>query len=69
MNEAIAMAKKTLPLFDSAWRSKRYDRSLFSLKVRFPTDNGGEHIWLSEISLKDGQYSGKVNDVPEETKK
>jgi uncharacterized protein YegJ (DUF2314 family) len=65
MNEAIATAKKTLDQFDKALESNIYDTSTFALKVRFPTSTGGEHIWVTSIIIKDGDYFGIVDNLPE----
>lgn len=67
MNEAIRTANQTLGTFNNALKSGNPDFSSFSLKVRFDTPNGGEHIWLSEIILKDTRYFGVVNNQPEST--
>lgn len=68
MNLAKETAKKTLPKFDSAFASGKYDEDKFSLKVRFPHDSGNEYIWLTEISKVDGHYWGLVSDTPRMTK-
>jgi len=67
MNEAIALAGKTLDQFDKAFKSGNKALSYFSIKMRFDTPKGGEHIWMSDIDLKDGKYFGAVGNVPEQT--
>jgi len=69
MNEAIETAKKTLGKFDDALKSNKYDTSTFALKIKFQTANGNEHIWVTSIVIKDGQYFGLVDDLPELTTK
>ena len=65
MNEAIATAQTTLNQFNEAFESNKYDTSTFALKVRFPTSTGGEHIWVTSIEIKDGNYYGIVDNIPE----
>lgn len=47
--------------------SSNPDFKYFALKTRFKTANGGEHIWVSNISLKDNKYYGVVDNLPEST--
>src|SRR5262245_59910932 len=65
MNHAIANAQKTLTDFDKAFLSNQYDTSTFAIKVKFPTSNGHEHIWATSITIKDGQYFGIVDNLPD----
>jgi uncharacterized protein YegJ (DUF2314 family) len=67
MNEAIKTAKQTLDKFNSALMSSNPDFKYFALKSHFKTTNGGEHIWVSNISLKDKKYYGVVDNLPEST--
>lgn len=65
MNNAIATARQTLHLFKDALNSGADSLQSFSLKVRYDAPDGyGEHIWLNEVSLKDGVYTGIVNNEP-----
>jgi uncharacterized protein YegJ (DUF2314 family) len=68
MEIAIAAAKSTLRQFDTALASNTYNSSTFSLKVEFPTKGGGEHIWVSSITVEDGDYFGIVANDPVYTK-
>ena len=68
MNEAMETARKTFSKFDSAFESGRYDKTKFSIKVKFPDEVGNEYIWLTEISKQDGHYSGLMTDTPRITK-
>lgn len=65
MNKAIEIASKTIQEFDKAIKSNDPDLDRFSLKVRFPTaDGGGEHMWMSNIRLsKDGYFGVVANDA------
>jgi uncharacterized protein YegJ (DUF2314 family) len=67
MNEAIKTANETLDKFNEALMSSNPNYKSFALKTRFKTPNGGEHIWLSNITLKDNQYYGVVDNLPELT--
>jgi uncharacterized protein YegJ (DUF2314 family) len=69
MNEAILQAKNTITQFDTAFTSNKFDTSTFALKVQFPTSTGAEHIWATSIIIKDGQYFGIVDNLPELTTK
>jgi len=69
MNEAILTAKNTLDQFDKALESNKYDTSTFALKVKFPTSTGAEHIWATSITIKDRNYYGIVDNLPELTTK
>jgi len=67
MNEAINTANQTLDKFNLALMSSNLDFKYFALKTRFKTPNGGEHIWVSNISLKDNKYYGVVANLPKST--
>lgn len=67
MNEAIKNANTTLAEFKNALISKKTNLQSFSLKTRFDTPTGGEHIWVSDIQLKKGNYWGVVDNLPEST--
>jgi uncharacterized protein YegJ (DUF2314 family) len=69
MNNAISNAQSTLEQFDKALKSNQYDKNSFALKVKFPTSNGAEHIWATDIIVKDGHYFGIVDNLPELTTK
>ncbi|MBL0744621.1 YegJ family protein [Chryseolinea lacunae] len=67
MNAATAKAIQTLDTFKTALTNNNPAYQGFSMKMRFDVPNGGEHIWISEISYKDGQYYGVVDNLPEAT--
>ncbi len=67
MNEAIRTANQTLDKFNSALKSGNAEFKYFALKIRFKTPYGGEHIWVSNITLKDNKYFGVVDNLPEST--
>lgn len=62
MNQAIAKAKSTFNKFDTAFKNNHYDHEGFSLKVRFRTEQGGEHIWADNITFTNGAYYGIVDE-------
>jgi len=65
MNDAIALAHQTLSEFDQALASNNTDYDFFFLKSKFNTSDGFEHIWVSDISIRDGNYYGIVDNLPE----
>lgn len=67
INQAIKEANHSLATFDSALKSANKNFTAFNIKQRFVVDSGkGEHIWISNISLKDAEYFGIVGNVPED---
>ncbi|MFT3935108.1 MAG: DUF2314 domain-containing protein [Chitinophagaceae bacterium] len=69
MNAAIDKARQNFNQFDTAFKNGHFDTSQFSIKVRFLTDNGGEHIWANDLVYKDGYYYGIVDEDAEATDK
>lgn len=63
MNEAIEKANKTLADFNSALLNPEIE--VKSLKVKFQNETDVEHIWLSDVTFKDGKYSGIIDNEPE----
>jgi uncharacterized protein YegJ (DUF2314 family) len=69
MNEAIKAATATLPQFKAALQSNNQNLENFALKVRFDLDHeGGEHIWVNSLSLKNNKFYGVIGNEPEFTK-
>jgi len=64
MNEAIAAARKSLPLFWSKLEKPGPGEQEFNLKVRIDDEDKTEHFWFSDIQKKDGRLSGVVNNDP-----
>jgi uncharacterized protein YegJ (DUF2314 family) len=65
MNTAIARARGTLPTFWASYESPKPSEAGHSLKVRFSTRRGGEHIWMAEVTkLPNGTYSGLFANEP-----
>jgi uncharacterized protein YegJ (DUF2314 family) len=65
INRAIKTAKQTLTKFEKAIRSNNTNFSLFALKVKFENREKAEHIWLSNVEFKNGEYFGVVDNLPE----
>lgn len=64
MNQAISLARVTLPNFKKAL-TKDPAANQFSLKLKYSTPNGGhEHIWISQVKIKDGQMNGVIDNAP-----
>ncbi|MDH2356984.1 DUF2314 domain-containing protein [Bradyrhizobium sp. SSUT112] len=65
MNTAIARALGTLPTFWASYDAPKPSEAGHSLKVRFSTRRGGEHIWMAEVKkLPNGTYSGLFANEP-----
>ncbi|WP_153800858.1 YegJ family protein [Foetidibacter luteolus] len=67
MNGAIKTANQTLAKFNEALKSGNPNFEYFALKTRFNTPDGAEHIWVSNITIKDNKYFGVVDNLPEST--
>lgn len=67
MNDAMEAANATLEKFDAALKSGNPDFTYFTLKMRFETSGGGEHIWIDDISWNGEGYYGVVGNVPHST--
>jgi uncharacterized protein YegJ (DUF2314 family) len=63
MSEAIKKANQTLTDFNLALQNPKIE--VKSLKVKFETSDGNEHIWLSNIEYKNGKYWGILDNEPE----
>lgn len=64
MAQAIIEANETLSNFNLALANPKIE--VKSLKVKFESDNGNEHIWLSNVTYKNGKYSGVLDNEPED---
>jgi uncharacterized protein YegJ (DUF2314 family) len=67
MNQAIKTANQTLGKFEEALKSSNPDIDYFALKTRFKTQNGAEHIWITDITIENDKYFGIVGNLPEAT--
>jgi len=68
MNEAMKKARASFDTFLKAFNSENEYQYGFSVKVPFSTDAGVEHIWLSNVEVKNGKYYGEVNNLPNSVK-
>ncbi|MFI8378671.1 DUF2314 domain-containing protein [Leeuwenhoekiella sp. NPDC079379] len=67
MNDAIKKANKNFEHFEKAIASKKPKYEYFSIKQRFDISTGGEHIWIQDIKIKNGNYIGVVGNEPVNT--
>ncbi len=67
MNAAIHEAQKTIDEFDQALKSNNPGYTGFAVKKKYKTLDGGEYMWINEITLFDGKYKGIVNNIAEKT--
>lgn len=67
MNDAIAEARSTLPLFMAELqRTPEGQRSAFSLKVGLDAQGGGrEHIWIDNLHYEGSDLVGALANVPD----
>jgi len=63
MNQAMTKANQTLNDFNTGLSN--HNASNQALKVAFTNAQGTEHMWIGTIELKDGKYSGILNNEPE----
>jgi uncharacterized protein YegJ (DUF2314 family) len=63
MNAAVKKSKDTFNDFILAFDKQKGDA--FAVKMAFPTKNGAEHIWLSNIQKKEGKLYGTIDNEPE----
>jgi uncharacterized protein YegJ (DUF2314 family) len=69
MEEAKAMARRTLPDFWSRLASPPVGEEGFALKVALPFgDNNTEHIWTRDVERRNGKVSVVINNVPRDVK-
>jgi uncharacterized protein YegJ (DUF2314 family) len=65
MNEAIKKSRLTFDEFIAAFKSKNPLQSNFSVKMPFATEYGAEHIWLTNMEIKDEKLFGVVDNLPQ----
>lgn len=65
MNEAIKKSRLTFGDFFSAFKSKTPSQRNFSVKMPFATEYGAEHIWLTNMEIKDEKLFGIVDNLPQ----
>ena len=65
MNEAIRQSRLTFDNFLAAFKGKNDSQRSFSVKMPFATEFGAEHIWLTNMEIKDGKLFGIVDNLPQ----
>jgi len=68
MNGAIGKARRTLQTFIDSLKSGNHSLRDFTIKMKFKTAEGHEHIWLNNISFVGSKMFGVVNNLPEQTR-
>jgi len=72
MDAAIARAKTEIDTFVSALQNPKPSQTYFSVKKPFAWQDGKdtnhEHIWISDVSFKDGRFHGRVGNEPVDVK-
>jgi uncharacterized protein YegJ (DUF2314 family) len=64
MNKAIQTARNTVNTFIAALNAPAPGQDRFSVKKPFKEGSKVEHMWLSNVSFKGGQFSGLVENEP-----
>jgi|688.fasta_scaffold228150_2 uncharacterized protein YegJ (DUF2314 family) len=67
MNLATEKAKLNIEYFDLALKSNNPKFNNISVKQPYKTESGSEHIWISDIILKEDKYLGIIGNTPEYT--
>jgi uncharacterized protein YegJ (DUF2314 family) len=65
MDEAIKKSRLTFDEFLAAFKSKHPSQRNFSVKMPFATEYGAEHIWLTNMEIKDEKLFGIVDNLPQ----
>jgi uncharacterized protein YegJ (DUF2314 family) len=65
MNEAIRKSRLSFDEFLADFKSKKASQRNFSVKMPFATEYGAEHIWLTNMEMKDGKLFGIVDNLPQ----
>lgn len=64
MAQAIATARRRLPLFWERVRANEPTETGYAVKVIASDQNGIEHLWLTRITLRDGRIYGMIDTAP-----
>jgi uncharacterized protein YegJ (DUF2314 family) len=60
MLAAIAEARRSLPLFFERLRRPPPTQTYAGVKVRLVEGDEVEHVWLYDVTLRDGHFSGRI---------
>lgn len=69
MTKAIQDARSTVDVFVKHLQDPGPDQTYFSIKGQFKEGDKSEHMWLSEVSFKDGEFHGKIGNEPNSLRK
>jgi uncharacterized protein YegJ (DUF2314 family) len=64
MAQAVKSARKTVGKFIAALRHPAATQRDFTVKKPFIFKGVIEHIWLSDLTFRDGHFHGKVDNKP-----
>lgn len=64
MNEAIAAARKTLPLFWTAFSDRQPGDDGFSIKVHIEQGQYGEHFWTRDVEKSGAEIHARIANDP-----
>lgn len=64
MNAAIAQAQKTVDYFIKDIVSSEGNGVKRTMKVRFDTDRGAEHIWVGDVKISGQGFEGHLENEP-----
>lgn len=65
MRRAVTEARSRLGEFRTVLQERRGDTDRFALKVRFPVEEGSEHIWLESVELRGASFHGRIGNDPQ----
>jgi len=65
MNAAIAKARATVDIFETALRAPKASQAGFSIKIPIADGDDIEHFWLSKVRFDGSEFSGKIANSPE----
>ena len=65
VEKAILTARKTVDDFIKRFEHPQSGDENFSVKKEFKDNGQSEHIWITEISYKNGVFSGQVGNEPQ----
>ena len=72
MNAAIAKALAEIDVFIASLQAPKPSQTYFSVKKPIPWQDGvvtsHEHIWVTDVTFKDGKFHGKLGNEPVDVK-
>ncbi|MBI1249235.1 DUF2314 domain-containing protein [bacterium] len=64
MEKAIAKARATTDQFIKVLGEKKGENFAVKAHIEDEKNGEGEHIWLTDVSFKDGKFIGRINNEP-----